>query len=98
MASETQASLATIRRDLIRLDQEKRILRTHGGAVRYNQPAMEDLPLDVRQQMHQNEKELVAEAAVQLIHEGTTIYIGAGTTGHALRRRPQTLIQRTGIA
>lgn len=66
------------------MDQEKRILRTHGGAVRYNQPAMEDLPLDVRQQMHQNEKELVAEAAVQLIHEGTTIYIGAGTTGHAL--------------
>lgn len=48
LASETQASLATIRRDLIRLDQEKRILRTHGGAVRYNQPAMEDLPLDVR--------------------------------------------------
>ena len=84
LASETQASLATIRRDLIRLDQEKRILRTHGGAVRYNQPAMEDLPLDVRQQMHQTEKELVAEAAVQLIHEGTTIYIGAGTTGHAL--------------
>lgn len=33
LASETQASLATIRRDLIRLDQEKRILRTHGGAV-----------------------------------------------------------------
>ena len=28
LASETQASLATIRRDLIRLDQEKRILRT----------------------------------------------------------------------
>ena len=84
LSAVTHASLATIRRDLTQLAQEKAILRTHGGAVIYHQPAAEDLPLDVRRQMHQEEKERVAEAAVHLIREGSTIYIGAGTTGNAL--------------
>ena len=84
LAAATQASPATIRRDLISLDRDKALLRTHGGAVMYRQPAQEDLPLTIRQQMQQAEKEQVAETAVGLIQEGSTIYVGAGTTGQAL--------------
>ncbi|WP_186565799.1 DeoR/GlpR family DNA-binding transcription regulator [Lawsonibacter celer] len=84
LAEVTQVSKATIRRDLVQLAQERALLRTHGGAVVYRQIPAEELPIEVRGQMHREAKELVAEAAVSLIREETTIYIGAGTTGRAL--------------
>ena len=84
LAEVTQVSKATIRRDMVELAREKAILRTHGGAMVYHQVSAEELPIEVRRQMHREEKELVAEAAAALIREGSTIYIGAGTTGRAL--------------
>lgn len=84
LAKLTQVSMATVRRDLIQLAQNKVLLRTHGGAVTYRQDAAEELPIEVRSQMNRESKDQVAEAAVSLIHEDTTIYIGAGSTGRAL--------------
>lgn len=84
LARAARVSPATIRRDLTYLNQDRTIFRTHGGAIVYHQSTTEELPIDVRLQMHKAEKELVAMAAVELIQDGSTIYIGAGTTGRAL--------------
>lgn len=79
-----QVSKATIRRDLVTLEEEAALLRTHGGAVIDQGASKEEIPIDVRRELNRREKELVAAAAVELIQEGSTIYVGAGTTGRAL--------------
>ena len=86
LAAMAHVSKATIRRDLVSLEQEKALLRVHGGAMVYQPvpPAEEELPIDIRMNIHKLEKEVVAEAAVKLVKEGSTIYIGAGTTGQAM--------------
>lgn len=73
-------SKATIRRDLIYLDQQKLLKRTHGGAVSLIKPAIEDVPISLRHGMYRDEKERIAQAAVKLIRDGSTIYIGSGST------------------
>ncbi|RHR06134.1 DeoR/GlpR transcriptional regulator [Pseudoflavonifractor sp. AF19-9AC] len=84
LADVTQVSKATIRRDLVALEEERSLLRTHGGAVTYHSTVQEEIPIDLRRELNREEKELVAAAAVELVREGSTIYVGAGTTGRAL--------------
>lgn len=80
-------SKATVRRDLIYLDEQKLLKRTHGGAVSLVKPAIEDLPIALRHRLYKSEKEHIAEAALDLIHDGDTVYIGTGTTMRLLAQR-----------
>lgn len=73
-------SKATIRRDLIYLDEQNLLKRTHGGAVSLVKPAIEDVPISLRHRMHRSEKTRIAQAAMEQIRDGSTIYIGTGST------------------
>jgi DeoR/GlpR family transcriptional regulator of sugar metabolism len=71
-------SEATIRRDLEELDRRGKIHRTHGGAVRLEAP--KEPPIMKRIEDHKEEKENIGKAAVKLIRDGETIFLGSGTT------------------
>lgn len=77
-------SKATIRRDLIRLGEAKVLTRTHGGAMKCERTPTSEVPIYLRMHMQRKEKEQVAAKAAELVEEGATIYVGAGTTGRAL--------------
>ncbi len=80
-------SKATVRRDLIYLDENKQLKRTHGGAISLVKPAIEDVPISLRHRMCKPEKERIAQAALDMIRDGSTIYIGVGTTMRELASR-----------
>ncbi|MDL2318849.1 DeoR/GlpR family DNA-binding transcription regulator [Eubacteriales bacterium OttesenSCG-928-A19] len=80
-------SKATVRRDLIYLDEQKQLKRTHGGAVSLVKPVIEDVPISMRHAMFHNEKERIAQAAYDMIRDGITVYIGTGSTTRELASR-----------
>ncbi|WP_044469635.1 DeoR/GlpR family DNA-binding transcription regulator [Mannheimia massilioguelmaensis] len=75
----TNSSPATIRRDLIKLDNEGVINRTHGGVSLRDffpyQPTTNE-----KQYQHVLEKEQIADYAVSLISPGDSVLLDAGTT------------------
>lgn len=80
------ASPATIRRDLIKLDQEGVISRSHGGVTlnRFipNQPTTLE-----KKQRHLAEKQAIAHAAASLVKSGDAVVLDAGTTMLELARQ-----------
>ena len=75
----TASSPATIRRDLIKLDQEGAIIRTHGGVglrdfIPFQPTTNEKLLKQIV------EKEHIAEYAVSLLSPGSSVVLDAGTT------------------
>jgi DeoR/GlpR family transcriptional regulator of sugar metabolism len=78
-------SEATIRRDLTKLEQQGLLRRTYGGAVSLRTPSL-DAPFAVREQHHVAEKRAIALAAANLVSDGETIVLDAGTTTAALAR------------
>lgn len=75
----TNSSPATIRRDLIKLDEEGAIIRTHGG-VALNQFIPFQPTTDEKQSRQIAEKERIADYAVSLITAGSSVVLDAGTT------------------
>jgi len=72
-------SAETIRKDLLLLEQEKKLTRTHGGAVRYQSvPGM--VPLRERKKNCLSEKRELCQYALQFIKNGDTIAIDEGST------------------
>jgi DeoR/GlpR family transcriptional regulator of sugar metabolism len=72
-------SEATIRRDLEELDDLGRIRRTHGGALQAEKIVKEP-PISQRITENPEEKKQIGKAAVDLIQNGETIFLGSGTT------------------
>lgn len=62
----------TIRSDLTQLEQEGKLMRVHGGAVRLQQ--QEALTVNL------SAKEAIAAAVARLIRDGDTLFINSGTT------------------
>ena len=80
-----KVSPATVRRDLDQLERSGAIRRVHGGAVsvesRLDEPVFEDkTSLAVR------EKRRIAEAALEFVTAGDTIYLDGGSTVLELAR------------
>ena len=80
-----RVSSATVRRDLDQLERSGAIRRVHGGAVsvesRLDEPVFEDkTSLAVR------EKRRIAEAALEFVAAGDTIYLDGGSTVLELAR------------
>lgn len=71
---------STIRRDLQRLAGEGRLVRTYGGA------ALPASGVAGRSDTAREAKRAIARAAAELVHDGTTIVIGSGTTALELAR------------
>jgi DeoR family transcriptional regulator of aga operon len=77
-------SAASIRRDLVRLEEQGLVHRTHGGAMLAGQAVYEPFRFDssfrVREERFVEQKQRIAEAAAALIGENETIGFTAGTT------------------
>jgi DeoR/GlpR family transcriptional regulator of sugar metabolism len=79
-------SAVTIRKDLIALEADGRVVRTHGGAIvpDRNHP---ELAFDIRERLQQDEKAAIGAAAADLISDGESIVMDASTTALAVARR-----------
>lgn len=89
------SSAPSIRRDLAQLENRGLIRRTHGGATLVEPLLYEPFRFDssflAREQRHAAEKRRIGLAAAELVLEGETVGLSAGTTtthvGRSLRHR-----------
>jgi DeoR/GlpR family transcriptional regulator of sugar metabolism len=73
----------TIRRDLQNLQGRKLLLRTHGGAVSTASLVHHETPFLIRANANADAKSRIGRAAVQLIADGETLIVNAGSTTFA---------------
>lgn len=70
-------SRETIRRDLLLLAEQRKVRKTHGGAISLDTSEPE---LAVRLVTNKPGKELIGRLAAELISDGASVMMGAGTT------------------
>ena len=78
-----KTSAASIRRDLVRLEERGLVHRTHGGAMLAGQtyePFRFDASFPIRENRFAKEKQRIAAVAAGLVAENETIGFSAGTT------------------
>jgi DeoR family transcriptional regulator, aga operon transcriptional repressor len=76
-------SPASVRRDLVRLEESGLVHRTHGGAMLAGQiyePFRFDASFHIREERFAQEKQRIAMAAADLVQENETVGVTAGTT------------------
>ena len=76
----------TVRRDLIELEKEKQLIRTHGGAI-LNEPkksVWQTSSIYNRLERNRNQKERIARFAATLIHNDESLFIDGGSTNQIL--------------
>jgi DeoR/GlpR family transcriptional regulator of sugar metabolism len=83
LAERLAASLATIRRDLQKLDEEGLLKRVHGGAMPVEG---HDDPFTDVAEVRPAEKDAVALRCAELIQDGETVLLDIGTTAHCVAR------------
>jgi len=69
----------TIRTDLTRLEEQGLLRRTHGGAIAVGSTLYEP-PYSERAVLHHEGKRAIARLAAEMVHEGETLLLDAGTT------------------
>ncbi|CAB3795826.1 DeoR/GlpR family DNA-binding transcription regulator [Paraburkholderia fynbosensis] len=79
-------SEATVRRDLRALADERRIVRTYGGAAASLGIHEPEESLDSRRESFREQKEAIARVAVSHVQDGDTIFLDGGTTTAAMAR------------
>ena len=79
ICSQLKVSPATVRRDLDQLEESGSIRRVHGGAVSVDSRLEEPL-FDDKASIAAREKNRIAEAALQFVEPGDTIYLDGGST------------------
>lgn len=79
-------SEVTIRRDLSELASTGKLIRAHRGALRVV-PAPPEPPVVQRIALEQDMKEKIAQAAVALVTDGESIFIGSGSTMSVFARQ-----------
>ncbi len=93
LASAVGVSPASVRRDLIKLEERGLVNRTHGGAevagrIDY-EPFRFDAAYPLREERFSDEKRRIGLAAAELVENGDTIALSPGTTttqiGRSLR-------------
>jgi DeoR/GlpR family transcriptional regulator of sugar metabolism len=86
LAERFDVSEQTIRKDLLVLETERRVVRTHGGAIAVDRGRPE-LAFDVRQRIEADAKAAIGDAAAALVRDGETIAFDASTTALEVARR-----------
>jgi DeoR family fructose operon transcriptional repressor len=88
LARRFDVSASTVRRDLQRLSAENAVRRTYGGAILTANP---EPTLGQRQAAQGAEKAAIARAAAEMVEDGDTLILDAGSTlvafGRMLRGR-----------
>lgn len=80
LARDMRVSKMTIRRDLDELSAANQIIRVHGGARYVNDASAIEINYEEKREIHIAEKKEVAKKAGALIEDGSTVYVGPGTT------------------
>lgn len=79
LVERTNSSESTIRRDLVLLENENKLRRVHGGASLVQGSRTEPTYIE-KADKNMKEKRAIAKYASQLIRDGDSIYLDAGTT------------------
>ncbi len=79
LSESFDVSEVTIRKDLQYLEERNLVTRTHGGAMRTDY-LVQDQTLEEKGQKYQAEKERIGKAASELIADGDSLILDAGTT------------------
>lgn len=86
IAHAVGASEPTVRRDLLTLEVDGQIMRTHGGAQIAATSGIE-IAFESREQINLPVKRAIGEAAYRLLRPDTSVFLDAGTTVLQLARR-----------
>ncbi|MEX0772502.1 MAG: transcriptional repressor AgaR [Balneolales bacterium] len=74
-----EVSEVTIRKDLEYLEKNNLLIRTHGGAMQ-NGYLVYDQPIEEKGKLYAGEKSSIGKAAANLLEDGDSIIMDAGTT------------------
>jgi DeoR/GlpR family transcriptional regulator of sugar metabolism len=80
LAAQFGVSPVTIRKDLLVLEGEARVVRTHGGAIAPRTSSRPEPAFEVRERLQRDEKWRIGAAAAALIEDGESIVFDASTT------------------
>ena len=83
LMNELQVSVSTLRRDLIKLEGEKKITLLHGGGVRLA-PKTVELNIFTKLEMNKDAKERIARKAAGLVEDGDTIFLDPSSTTYLM--------------
>lgn len=79
LSQKINASIATIRRDLTKLENDGILLKIRGG-VSLSDRSRSEVSFEKRMDMNSEGKKLIAKKAVEFIQNGDVIILDAGTT------------------
>ncbi len=85
LAADFRVTPETVRRDLERLEQDGHLVRSYGGAIPRDLDRTE-LPLDVRETVHLEQKRAIAAHAAAGVREGHVIALDASSTARGAAR------------
>ena len=77
LAEILNVSIDTVRRDVKELDQQKKLHKVHGGAISHGFLSTSSQSQNI---YLQQEKQVIARKAIELIKEGQVVLISGGTT------------------
>lgn len=80
LSARLYVSVPTLRRDLIKLEQMGKIVRTHGGAQLLKKSADQQIPILLREQEQNDAKTVMARKAVEFIRDGDIILLDGSTS------------------
>lgn len=86
LAAQFGVSSVTIRKDLLTLELDGRVVRAHGGAIVPDRSRPE-LAFEIRERLQQDEKLRIGAAAAAIVEDGESIVMDASTTALAVARR-----------
>jgi DeoR/GlpR family transcriptional regulator of sugar metabolism len=79
LVNQLNVSAMTVRRDLAFLEEEDKIIRTHGGAI-LNKPLVLETPFTAKESKYNEQKKRIAKKALDYIKNDSTILLDSGTT------------------
>ena len=85
LTEQYKVSAETIRKDLLFLEQQQLLIRTHGGAVRFHTGSTL-APLSVRKKEHIQQKQELCRYALSFVENGDSLFIDEGSTAVELAR------------
>jgi DeoR/GlpR family transcriptional regulator of sugar metabolism len=85
LAGRFRVSAVTIRKDLVILEGERRVIRTHGGAIALGD-ARPELAFDIRERLQREQKFRMGAAAAASVTDGESIVLDASTSALYIAR------------
>lgn len=79
LSKTLEVSEVTVRKDLEYLEKNNLLVRIHGGAMQ-NGYLVYDQPIEEKGKLYSSEKHYIGEAAAEMIEDGDSIIMDAGTT------------------